>query len=209
MSVLRVLGRQSSINVRKVLWTCEEIGIDYVQEDWGTGFASTRTPEFLALNPNGLVPVIESDDGILWESNTICRYLASRHSRDDLLPSSPWRRALVERWMDWQATELNSAWRGAFQGLVRKDAAYAAPSIIAASARDWNGKMEVLENTLSTGGPFVTGDHFTLADILIGLSVNRWLHTPIERPALSAVTAYFDRLKERPSFRRGGYDVLP
>ncbi len=66
MSVLRVLGRQSSINVRKVLWTCEEIGIDYVQEDWGTGFASTRTPEFLALNPNGLVPVIESDDGILW-----------------------------------------------------------------------------------------------------------------------------------------------
>lgn len=89
MSVLRVLGRQSSINVRKVLWTCEEIGIDYVQEDWGTGFASTRTPKFLALNPNGLVPVIESDDGILWESNTICRYLASRHSRDDLLPSSP------------------------------------------------------------------------------------------------------------------------
>lgn len=209
MSVLRVLGRQSSINVRKVLWTCEEIGIDYVQEDWGTGFASTRTPEFLALNPNGLVPVIKSDDGILWESNTICRYLASRHGRDDLLPLSPWRRALIERWMDWQATELNSAWRGAFQGLVRKDTAYAAPSIIAASARDWNGKMEVLENTLSTGGPFVTGDHFTLADILIGLSINRWFHTPIERPALSAVTAYFDRLKERPSFRRGGYDAVP
>ncbi len=100
MGALRVLGRQSSINVRKVLWTCEEIGIDYVQEDWGTGFASTSTPEFLALNPNGLVPVIDSDDGILWESNTICRYLASRYGRDDLLPPSPWKRALVERWMD-------------------------------------------------------------------------------------------------------------
>ena len=209
MSVLRVLGRQSSINVRKVLWTCEEIGVDYMQEDWGTGFASTRTPEFLALNPNGLVPVIESEDGILWESNTICRYLASRHGRDDLLPSDPWRRALVERWMDWQATELNSAWRGAFLGLVRKDAAHADPAAIAASVRDWNGKMDVLEKTLSTGGPFVTGDQFTLADILIGLSVNRWFHTPIERPALLAVAAYFERLRERPSFRRGGYDALP
>lgn len=209
MSVLRVLGRQSSINVRKVLWTCEEIGIDYVQEDWGTGFASTRTPEFLALNPNGLVPVIESDDGILWESNTICRYLAARHHRDDLLPSSPWRRALVERWMDWQATELNSAWRGAFQGLVRKETAYANPSAIAASARNWNGKMETLEKALSTGRPFVAGDDFTLADILIGLSVNRWFHTPIERPTLLAVAAYFERLKERPSFRRGGYDAVP
>jgi glutathione S-transferase len=110
----------------------------------GDRVASTRTPEFRALNPNGLVPVIESDDGILWESNTICRYLASRHGRDDLLPATPWRRALVERWMDWQATELNSAWRGAFQGLVRKDAAYADPSVIAASARDWNDKMEIL-----------------------------------------------------------------
>ncbi|GAA3084078.1 glutathione S-transferase [Rhizobium viscosum] len=209
MGVLRVLGRQSSINVRKVLWTCEEIGIDYVQEDWGTGFASTRAPEFLALNPNGLVPVIDSDDGILWESNTICRYLASRYGRDDLLPSSPWRRALVERWMDWQATELNSAWRGAFQGLVRKDLAYSDPSVITISARDWNGKMEILEKTLSTTGSFVAGDEFTLADIVIGLSVNRWLHTPIERPGLSAVAAYFERIKERPSFRRGRYDMFP
>jgi len=209
MGALRVLGRQSSINVRKVLWTCEEIGIDYVQEDWGTGFASTSTPEFLALNPNGLVPVIDSDDGILWESNTICRYLASRYGRDDLLPPSPWKRALVERWMDWQATELNSAWRGAFHGLVRKDLAYSDPSVIADSARNWNRKMEILENTVATTAPFVAGDEFTLADILIGLSVNRWFHTPIERPRLPAVTAYFERLKERPSFRRGGYDMFP
>lgn len=209
MSVLRVLGRQSSINVRKVLWTCEEIGIDYVQEDWGTGFASTLTPEFLALNPNGLVPVIESDDGILWESNTICRYLASRHGRDDLLPSTSWKRALVERWMDWQATELNSAWRGAFQGLVRKDAAYTEPSVIAASARNWNHKMEILERTLSSDGPFVAGYEFTLADIVIGLSVNRWFQTPIERPELPTVAAYFEQLKTRPSFRRGGYDAVP
>lgn len=208
MGTLRVLGRTSSINVRKVLWTCEELGIDYAREDWGTGFASTRTPEFLALNPNGLVPVIVGDDGVLWESNTICRYLASRHGRNDLLPADPWPRALVERWMDWQATELNGAWRGAFLGLVRKDAAYADPSIIEASAREWNGKMEILEKQIASAGPFVAGEDFTLADIGIGLSVNRWLNTPIERPHLPAVSRYFERLRLRPAFQRGAYDAI-
>lgn len=209
MGVLRVLGRTSSINVRKVLWTCEELGIAYAREDWGTGFASTRTPEFLALNPNGLVPVIVGDDGVLWESNTICRYLAAKHGRGELLPSDPWSRALVEQWMDWQATELNGAWRGAFLGLVRKEAAYQAPSIIAASASDWNGKMEILEKQIASAGPFVAGKEFTLADIGIGLSVNRWLNTPIERTRLPAVSDYFERLKSRPAFKRGAYDATP
>lgn len=209
MGILRVLGRTSSINVRKVLWTCEELGIDYAREDWGTGFASTRTPEFLALNPNGLVPVIVGDNGVLWESNTICRYLASKYGRGDLLPSDPWPRALVERWMDWQATELNGAWRGAFLGLVRKEAAYMDPSIIAASASDWNGKMEILEKQIASAGPFVAGKEFTLADIGIGLSVNRWLNTPIERTHLPAVSEYFERLRSRPAFKRGAYDATP
>ncbi|WP_411906556.1 glutathione S-transferase family protein [Rhizobium mayense] len=209
MMVLRILGRVSSINVRKVLWICDEIGIEYVREDWGLGYSSTAQPAFLALNPNGLIPVVESEDGVLWESNTICRYLASKYGREDLLPLSPWPRALVERWMDWQATDLNGAWRGAFLGLVRKDAAYAEPALIAASTRDWNSKMEILEKQLSSGVPFVAGEEFTAADIVIGLSVNRWLKTPIERPRLPDVTAYFARLQERPAFRRGGYDKLP
>ncbi len=209
MSVVRILGRVSSINVRKVLWTCEELGIAYAREDWGAGFASTKTSEFLALNPNGLVPVIKTDDGVLWESNTICRYLASKYDRDDLLPSDPWRRALVERWIDWQATELNGAWRGAFLGLVRKEAAHADPVTIAASTTDWNGKMEILEKQIAMDGPFVAGRNFSLADIVIGLSVNRWLGTPIERPALPAVADYFERLRARPAFKRGAYDAMP
>lgn len=209
MSVVRILGRVSSINVRKVLWTCEELGIEYAREDWGAGFASTKTSEFLALNPNGLVPVIKTDDGVLWESNTICRYLASKHDRGDLLPSDPWRRALVERWIDWQATELNGAWRGAFLGLVRKEAAHADPVTIAASTIDWNGKMEILEKQIAMDGPFVAGRNFSLADIVIGLSVNRWLGTPIERPALPAVADYFERLRARPAFKRGAYDAMP
>ena len=209
MSVVRILGRVSSINVRKVLWTCEELGIEYAREDWGAGFASTKTSEFLALNPNGLVPVIKTDDGVLWESNTICRYLASKYDRGDLLPSDPWRRALVERWIDWQATELNGAWRGAFLGLVRKEAAHADPVTIAASTTDWNGKMEILEKQIAMDGPFVAGRNFSLADIVIGLSVNRWLGTPIERPALPAVADYFERLRARPAFKRGAYDAMP
>ncbi len=209
MSVVRILGRVSSINVRKVLWTCEELGIEYAREDWGAGFASTKTSEFLALNPNGLVPVIKTDDGVLWESNTICRYLASKYDRGDLLPSDPWRRALVERWIDWQATELNGAWRGAFLGLVRKEAAHADLVTIAASTIDWNGKMEILEKQIAMDGPFVAGRNFSLADIVIGLSVNRWLGTPIERPALPAVADYFERLRARPAFKRGAYDAMP
>jgi glutathione S-transferase len=95
------LGRASSINVRKVLWTCAEIGIDHRREDWGNGFAPTNTPEFLGMNPNGLVPVIANESGTLWESNTICRDLAARHGRTDLLPESP---GIAPAW--------NSGWTG-------------------------------------------------------------------------------------------------
>ncbi|MFN7635271.1 MAG: glutathione S-transferase [Acetobacteraceae bacterium] len=131
--MLRILGKATSINVRKVLWTCAEIGRPFIREDWGNGFADTSAPTFLALNPNGLVPVLVDGETVLWESNTICRYLAAVAERSDLLPTSPAARARVEQWMDWQATDLNSAWRGAFMGLVRRDPAYADPQRIAAS----------------------------------------------------------------------------
>ena len=166
--MLRVLGRASSINVRKVLWTCREIGLSYDREDWGSGFRPTAVPEFLAMNPNGLVPVIEDEEGILWESNTICRYLASKHGRTDLVPATPRSRALVEQWMDWQATELNSSWRYAFLALVRQDPGYRDQEQIEAGTRDWNEKIGTLEKRLSSTVAFVTGDVFTLADVVIG-----------------------------------------
>ena len=96
---LKILGKASSINVRKVLWTCEELGVAYEREDWGGGYASTHTPEFLRLNPNALVPVIIDEAGVLWESNTICRYLAGKHHNTDLLPHEPAARARVEQWI--------------------------------------------------------------------------------------------------------------
>jgi glutathione S-transferase len=207
--MLRVLGRASSINVRKVLWTCREIGLSYDREDWGSGFMPTAVPEFLAMNPNGLVPVIEDEEGILWESNTICRYLASKHGRTDLVPATPRSRALVEQWMDWQATELNSSWRYAFLALVRQDPGYRDQEQIEASTRDWNEKIGILEKRLSSTAAFVTGDAFTLADVVIGLSVNRWLKTPLERPETPAVMAYYEKLSERPAFMEYGRDGFP
>jgi glutathione S-transferase len=200
--MLHVLGRISSINVRKVLWTCDEIGVAYERSDWGQGFRPTQSPEFLALNPNALVPVIVEDDGafVLWESNTICRYLATRHGRNDLLPNDPRERARVEQWMDWQATDLNQANRYAFLALVRKNPAQPDAVAVEASRLAWNRHMQVLDAHLARTGAFAAGAAFTLADIVLGLSVHRWLMTPIERPALPALAEYAQRLRERAGF---------
>ncbi len=198
--MLRILGKPSSINVRKVLWTCAAIGLPADPEPWGSGARSCDDPAFLALNPNAMVPVVVDDGMALWESNTICRYLAGRHGRDDLLPSAPMARAQVEKWMDWQATELNNAWRYAFMGLVRHSAAHTDPAAIAASAAAWNAHMVLLERQLERGGAYVNGESFTLADIVLGLSTNRWRSTPIARPHLPAVEAWFARLGAHAGF---------
>lgn len=209
--MLQILGRITSINVRKVLWACDEIGIAHERSDWGLGFRSTQSPEFLALNPNALVPVIVEDDGafVLWESNTICRYLAARHARHDLLPAEPRQRARIEQWMDWQAGELNNAWRHAFLGLVRKSAAHADAAAIEDSRQAWNRHMQILDAQLAATGAFVAGPGFTLADILLGLAVHRWQMTPIEKPALAAVEAYAARLRLRPAFIRHAAQETP
>jgi glutathione S-transferase len=191
--MLRVLGQSASINVRKVLWTCAELDlhVEHVESD----------PQLLAKNPNALVPVIQDGDFILWESNAICRYLAGKYPRGTLLPEDPAGRARVEQWMDWQATELNVAWRYAFMGLVRHSPAHQDPGSIAASVEAWNRCMRLLDVHFTQGGQFVTGEFFTLADVVLGLSTHRWLHSPIERPPLDAVLGYYQRLSVRPAFR--------
>ena len=207
--MIRILGKASSINVRKVLWACDEIGVAYEREDWGSGFRDTAVPEFLALNPNALVPAVIVDGAPLWESNTILRYLACRYGRADLLPAELLPRAQVEKWMDWQATEFNNAWRYAFQALVRKNPAFADPDELHASIRDWSRHVGILDVVLRSS-PYVAGAAFTLADIPIGLAVNRWFATPIpERPDFPAVDAYFERLSTRPAFMHHGRNGLP
>ena len=208
--MLRILGRPTSINVRKVLWLCAELDLPCALEPWGgDDHHRTDDPAFLALNPNALVPVIRDGDFVLWESNTICRYLAAQAGRGDLLPSEPRGRARVEQWMDWQATELNNAWRHAFMALVRRSAAHADPAAIAASVAAWNRHMAILDAQLARTEAYAAGSDFTLADIVLGLSTQRWLMTPMERPHLRAVEAYHERLSERPGFRLHGRNGMP
>lgn len=208
--MLTILGKASSINVRKVLWACDEIGLEYSREDWGSGFRDPNAPAFVALNPNAQVPVLRDGDLVLWESNTIIRYLATKHARFDLLPEEPAARAKVEMWMDWQASDLNMAWRYAFLSLVRRNPAFTNASDIAASIMDWNAKIAILDSRLRETGGHVASEAFTLADIPVGLSVNRWFMTPIpDRPEVAAVSAYYDRLAERDAFRRHGRNGLP
>ncbi len=206
---LRILGKESSINVRKVLWTCREIGQDFVREDWGSGFRPLDTPEFRALNPNAQVPVITVPGGYLWESNSICRYLVGRAGRANLLPTEPLARAQVEKWMDWQATDLNSAWRIAFTALVRRAPRQGEAESVAASIDEWNRLTLILNDQLARTGAYVAGPDFTLADIVLGLSVNRWKMTPLERPDAPAVEAWWARLLERPGFREFGANGVP
>jgi glutathione S-transferase len=207
--MLQVLGKSSSINVRKVLWLCAELELRYELEQWGSGFRATDAPEFLALNPHGLVPVIRDGAFVLWESNTICRYLAAKQQRDDLLPAEPAARARVEQWMDFQATELNNAWRYAFMALVRKSAAHGDGAAVAASVANWNGQMARVDAQLARSAAFITGDTFTLADIVLGLSTHRWFMTPMERPHLPAVEAYYERLSQRDGYRLHGRNGTP
>jgi glutathione S-transferase len=202
--MLKVLGKATSINVRKVLWTCDELGLPYENEQWGAGFQPVDTPQFLALNPNAMVPVLIDGDFVLWESNSICRYLANRYGAGALLPADPARRALVEQWMDWQATELNNAWRYAFMALVRNSPAHRDPVAIDSGIALWNRHMAILERQLERTGAFVCGAEFSLADVVLGLSVNRWAMTPFEHPDLPAVAAYGELLNERAAWRRHG-----
>jgi glutathione S-transferase len=206
---LRILGKSTSINVRKVLWLCAEMGLDYTLEQWGAGFQSTDTSVFRALNPNALVPVIQDGAFVLWESNAICRYLAAKHGRSDLLPIDPQARARVEQWMDWQATELNNAWRYAFMALVRHSAAHTDADAIAASVANWNRHMQILDAQLQHTGAHIVGDGFTLADIVLGLATHRWQMAPILRPSLAAVDDYYRRLSQRSAFLQHGRNGLP
>jgi glutathione S-transferase len=208
--MLKIYGRANSINVRKVLWTVDEIGIPYEREDWGRAFRPLSDPEFLALNPFGLVPVIDDDGFILSESQTIARYLAGMHKRDDLLPAEPKRRAIVESWMDWQGTEVSSAHRAAVFANVFHLKVLGGQEVLDASLADWPKRMAVIEAQLGRTGAYITGPDFTLADVCIGLTVNRWFMTPTgPKPDFPAMSAYYDLLAERPAYLRHGRNGTP
>ena len=202
-------GRTQSINVRKVCWTCGEIGLEYERVDRGGGQPDVRTPEYLDLNPNGLIPTWQDDDLTLWESNAICRYLVRKHRRTDLMPEEPVAAAYVDQWVDWAATSLNQAYVYAFGGLVRKFPGMDDQAKIAESVGKWNRVLGILDRQLEKTGAYATGSDFTLADIVLGLSVHRWKHSPIERADLPAIDAYYGRLMQRDAFKPWALPEVP
>jgi glutathione S-transferase len=194
--MLRILGRETSINVRKVLWLADELGLPYEREVWGMPDRDPRVPEFLALNPNAQVPVIVEADGfVLWESGAILRYLA--RDSGTLWPSDPQQRAVADQWMTWQATELNAQWGYAVYGLLRRMKGYDDEARIADSLTRWAGKMAILDARLRDTGAHVAGDDFSVADIVMGLSLRRWYAIPRALPEFGNVRRYYDALKQR------------
>ncbi|WP_028693610.1 glutathione S-transferase family protein [Pseudomonas cremoricolorata] len=207
--MLRVMGRTDSINVRKVLWTANELDLAIEQENWGGAFASTKSAEFVDLNPNAMVPVLQDGEFTLWESNSIIRYLANRYGAGRLYPQAAQERARVDQWLDWQAADLNRAWSYSFMALVRRSPAHQDQQAVTASLCEWTRFMAVLDGQLARTGAYVAGQQFSLADIAVGLSVNRWFETPLQHPRLPAVADYYQRLSERPGFLRFGRNGTP
>lgn len=205
--MLKVYGRANSINVRKVLWMLEELGLPYEREDWGRGFRPTADPVFRAINPVGVVPVIDDGDYRLRESNTIVRYLAEKHGRAGLYPKDLRQRATVESWMDWASTDFAQGMRPVFHALVVKNPAFA--GMVEGAAKEWAAQMQVLDDHLASSGPYVMGQAFTIGDIPVGLVVNRWYSVDFEKPEFKAVAAYYDWLAERPPYRAHGRNGTP
>lgn len=204
--MLRIHGYAGSINVRKVLWTCAELGLPFERVDWGGGTRPVTDPEFQKLTPVGMIPVLEDEGQIFWESNSIVRYLAAREGRDDLLPTPPADRAQIEKWMDWQVSDFNNTWRHVFQATIRKNPNFQDEARIAASWKDFCSAVEMIDRELGRTGAYIAGPAFTCADIVIGLSIHRWMSIPLERPTLQNVQAYYTLLCEREGFRRYGRD---
>ncbi len=192
---LRILGRSTSINVRKVLWAADLIGIAYENEPWGLPVRDPNVPEFLALNPNGQVPVIVDGDYVLWESNAIVRYLAESR-RSGLWPVDARERGLVDQWLTWQVSELNPAWVYAHQALLRRNPAFTDVDLIAKSIGNWNKAMLLLERHLAGTGGFVANGRVSLADIVIALSSHRWLLTEFDKPDLPAVVVHHAMMQQ-------------
>jgi len=202
--MLKIWGRLSSINVRKVVWCAQELGLAFQRTEAGGRFGVVQTPEYRALNPNALVPTIEDDDGTrLWESNVVVRYLCARHAPGRLYPEALPARFDAERWMDWQQTTLNPAGRDAFVQWVRTPADRRDDAAARRSVEGTEPLLAMLDAHLG-GRAVMSGEGFTMADIPIACELHRWFGLPADRyarPAWPNLERYFTSLRERPAAR--------
>ncbi|MEJ7686541.1 MAG: glutathione S-transferase [Variovorax sp.] len=205
--MLNIWGRISSINVRKVVWCAQELGLDFQRTEAGGRFGIVQTPEYLQLNPNALVPAIDDGEGegrvTLWESNVIVRYLCAKHAAGKLYPEPLAERFAAEQWMDWQQTTLNPVSAGAFRQWIRTPAAERDAAAIARSVNATEPLFALLDAHLATRA-FMLGDDFTMADIPVGCETHRWFGLPqteYTRPAWPNVERWFGDLRIRAGAR--------
>jgi len=197
--VLKIWGRTTAINLQKVLWCCAELGLKFDRVDAGGKFGVNNTPEYLAMNPNGLVPTISDDGFILWESHAILRYLSQKHGKGTLWPNDDKVCADADRWMEWYSTTLWNNLRPVFWNLVRVEPDKRDLESVEASRKKMADNLRIVEHNLA-GRPYVAGNAFSMGDIPMGVALHRWFLLPIERPAYPKIAGYYERLKQRPGF---------
>jgi glutathione S-transferase len=198
--MLKIWGRLSSINVRKVVLAAQWLQIPFERTDAGQQFGIVNTPEYRARNPNGLVPTIEDDGFVLWESNVIVRYLCARHSAGKLYPQDLPERFEAERWMDWQQTTLNPAGRNGFIQLIRTPADKRDANLVAQSVAATEPLLSVIEARLGQHA-FIAGEAFTMADIPIACEIHRWHGLPLEHAARPHLDRWYQGILSNPASR--------
>ncbi|NCW98376.1 MAG: glutathione S-transferase family protein [Betaproteobacteria bacterium] len=199
--MLKVWGRRNSINVMKVLWICDELNLPVEQIDAGLHYGLVNTPEYAAMNPNRRVPTIDDHGTVLFESNVICRYLAAKHQREDLLPADLQQRFFVERWMDWASFSISQGMTPLFWQLIRTPPEKRNADTITSAIVESERCMRIINEAVAKGG-FMHGDYFTLADVPCAAFVHRWLKLPIEHAVLPAMEDYYQRMLKRAAYQK-------
>ena len=196
--MLKIWGRLSSINVRKAVWAANETGVKYERSDAGAAFGVVDTDWYGKLNPNRLVPTIDDDGFVLWESNVVVRYLCAKYAPGQLYPLDLIARFDAERWMDWQQTTVNRAGRDAFLQLIRTPADKRNQAAIDASHRQMEPLLKQIDAHLATRD-YVCGARFTMADIPLACEAHRWFALPLSRPATPHLDRWYARVSQRPA----------
>jgi len=206
--MLKIWGRKNSSNVRKVLWCAEELGLSYEAVDAGGAFGVVDAPEYRAMNPNGRIPVIEDDGFVLWESNTIVRYLAARHAADSAwYPADVRARAVAEKWMDWTTSTFAEPFRHLFWGVLRTPAEQQDWVKINAALKTCAELLVMVDQALAAH-PYLSGDVIGMGDIPLGSFIYAWFEMPVERPQMRHLEAWYERLKQRPAYRKAVMTAL-
>jgi len=198
--MLRIWGRKNSINVQKAMWAIAETGVKFERIDAGGTFGGLNTPEFLAKNPNGLIPVIDDDGVVVWESQAIVRYVAAKYGAGTLWPEDPAARAKADEWMEWNSSTLQPALMGVFMNVWRTPEFRRNPQLIR-NLVSRCGQIMLFLNKHLENSPYIAGDKFTMGDIPAGAMLYRYFELDIERPHVPNVSAWYARLQERSPFR--------